>query len=157
MIRDSLFTLSQKIKIYRRLLICFLALNAFSIITSVVLSISYWQGDVAHREELIWIGALTFVFGVLLPGFVSYLLGKALRNAQKMFIQAARDLISDWRLAVDKGGPDPFKNMQFWVEVLLIVGSHLGRQIDHPLVQIGGDLAGLVQHELRLARDKKVA
>jgi hypothetical protein len=157
MIKESLFTLSQKIKLYRRLLMLFLAVNVFSCVTSIVLSISYWQGDLSHKKELIYIGALTFLFGILLPGLISYLLFKALKTAQRLFIESVRSLVADWRQAVESGGPEPFKNMQFWVETLLILSHHLGRQVDHPLVQIGGDLAGLIQHELKIARNKNAA
>lgn len=110
-----------------------------------------------ERRLILLISALTVIFGILLPLILSWFLTKAISRAQSMLIQASREFVKDWRLAIEKGGPEPFKNQQFWIEALLILSHHLGEQIDHPLFKIGGDLAGLVQSELKLARKNDAA
>ncbi len=109
----------------------------------------------ALRDAVIWIGALTVLFGVALPLLCIGFLTKALRKAQTALTEAARQLVQDWSRVMDRYGEAPFQNAHFWIETTLVLTERLGVELKHPMGHLAADLAGLVREEL--SRTKKTA
>ena len=81
-------TLVQKISFYRNLFIVVLIANVFCITSGVVVSVFHWRealatGDSVYPVQLMWIGALTGVFGVFLPVCLIFALSRKLKEAKQ--------------------------------------------------------------------------
>lgn len=97
---------------------------------------------------LIWIGALTFLFGIAFPLLVLSLMGKLINQARLELQEAAKNVAREWTQAINQHGDKAFLNVEFWAEALLITGTQLGRYSSHPLAQLGGELSYLVRMEI---------
>jgi hypothetical protein len=116
--------------------------------------------QLANRESLlrklvVWTAVLTVLFGFCVPVMALTGLLWLLRKAQKQLVATARELVSDFVAKVDahsvdgNGAPrDPFRHPRFWLEVVLLATTHVGRQSRHPLWILSSELALLVQTEL---------
>jgi len=113
------------------------------------------QRESALVKAVIWIGALTLVFGVAIPLIIFSLTLKALRQGRKALTKAAQDIVADWSKTLSRYGEDPFRNAHFWIEALLILTEQIGAQSRHPAALLSAELSHLVRHELE--RTKKAA
>ncbi len=140
---------------YKRLMVAFFALNVFSVIVSVVLSVSYWNhfSDSPQQvKELIAVGGLTLTFGIILPLYVLLKIGLMMDHARRELERAARDIAQEWMRQFEKYDQDPFKNVDFWMNAVLLSAEQVGRYYKHPMANFGGELAGLVRLELNKIR-----
>jgi hypothetical protein len=113
--------------------------------------------QLAHREHqltraVIWLAAITLIFGVAIPMIAIALILKALRVAQRTLTTAAKEIVQDWSTALNRYGEEPFKNAQFWVEAVLILTEQFGSQSRHPAAVLGAELSHLVRHELHKSK-----
>jgi cell division protein FtsX len=115
--------------------------------------------NLAQREDrmtsaVLWIMALTLVFGVALPLILFSLILNSLRRAQKALAETAKEIVQDWSRSLSRYGDDPFKNAHFWIEAILIVSEQVGQQSRHPAAQLSAELSHLVREELHKAKNK---
>jgi Sec-independent protein translocase protein TatA/cell division protein FtsB len=114
--------------------------------------------DFNFTTQLIIItGVITLLFGLILPTIISSYMGRALNNARKEMQNAALEFIKAWGEAKAGMGEDAFKNVEFWLQILLLVGQQTSRLSSHPAAQITGELAYLVRIELQKSAASKAA
>ena len=140
---------------YKRLLIAFFALNVLSVSASAVLTISYWgqfSDSPTQVKELIIVGILTLTFGIILPSYIFYRMGRMMSHVRGELVNAAREIAKEWMQQFEKYDQEPFKNVDFWTNAVLLSAEQLGRYYSHPMAQFGGELAGLVRMEINKIR-----
>lgn len=108
-------------------------------------------------REIIIIGALTLLFGLVIPGFIVWRLTRLLKRTTEQLRQTAREIADEWLRQNDKFGADGFKTVEFWVEMALLATQFTGRAANHPMAQLAGELAGLVRQEIEKSRAAKAA
>ncbi len=108
--------------------------------------------------ELVTIGGLTLLFGLVIPAFIMMMLTRLLKRTTDELRQSARDIVKEWVNQNTKfGGADAFKNVEFWVEMALLAAQFTGRATNHPMAQLAGELAQLIRQELDKSRDARAA
>ncbi len=107
--------------------------------------------DSYHQNmiELILTGALTLLFGVLLPHLVLYLIGRTLNRVRVEMQNSVREVLRAWNETANAFGPKPFQNVEFWLQILLLTGEQSSRLSRHPVAHIAGELAFIVRQELK--------
>jgi len=119
------------------------------------------HGTIAYDDStrlLIAIGAITLLFGLVLPNVVLYFMGKTLNGLRRELQDAAIQFLKQWSETKAGFGDEAFKNVDFWMQIVLLVGSQSGRFSNHPALQIGSELAHLVRIELqKQAKSDKAA
>lgn len=151
----ALYETWRKWIFYKRLLIGFFALNVFSVAVSIVLSFSYWEDLLSAPDkvkQLIIVGLLTFVFGLVLPMYLFFKIGSMLNDARKELEEAARQIAREWMKQFEKYDEQAFKNVDFWMNALLLGAEQVGRYYHHPIANLGGELARLVRQEIHKIR-----
>lgn len=106
---------------------------------------------------LIITGLLTLLFGVMLPSFVTYLMGRALNHIRVELQNTALSLVKTWSETRAGFGDGAFKNVEFWLQILLLFGSYSNRISSHPAAQISSELAHLVRIELQKQNNSQTA
>jgi hypothetical protein len=117
------------------------------------------QLNTIHHEFVV-IGILTLIFGFLVPYIVIRLSTTMLNTVRLEMQKTAYDVMKTWSEERTKYGEQAFQNVDFWLQILLTMGHHSGRLSSHPMAQMLGELAFLMQKELtRLEseRSKKAA
>lgn len=145
---------------YKRLLIAFFALNVLSVSASAILTISYWSDlskSPTQVKELIIIGALTMTFGILLPTYIFYQMTNMAKQIRNELANAAREIAKEWMQQFEKYDQEPFRNVDFWANAVLLSAEQMGRYYNHPLAQFSGEMAGLVRTEINKIRRKPTA
>lgn len=107
---------------------------------------------VRHNDTtrlLIAVGCLTLIFGILLPLFVLYRLGRTLDRMRNEMQNAALEFVKSWSETKAGFGDEAFKNVEFWLQVLLLLGHQAGQLSGHPAAQIAGEFAHLLRVELQ--------
>jgi hypothetical protein len=97
---------------------------------------------------LIWTGLLTLFFGLVLPCFAIYAMGRALNAIRVEMQNTAISIVKTWSETQASFGDGAFKNLEFWLQVLLLVGSYSSKLSAHPTLQVTGELAHIVRLEL---------
>lgn len=100
-------------------------------------------------QLLIVIGLLTLIFGLILPSMIFYLMSRGLNKIRLEIQKSAIEFIKDWGKIRDQFGNDAFKNAEFWLQIILLLGSFSGRMSSHPLAQISSEFAHLIRLELQ--------
>ncbi len=151
----ALYESWRKWQFYKKLLITFFALNIFCLVTSLVLTGSYWSDLTIAPEkvkQLIIVGFLTFIFGICAPMYLFYKVGDMLNRARKELEQAAREIAREWIKQFEKYDENAFKNIDFWMNAILLSAEQFGRYYHHPVANLSGELAGLVRQEMKKIR-----
>jgi hypothetical protein len=107
--------------------------------------------------ELVSIGILTLLFGLIIPGFIIWQLTRLLKRTTDELRQSAREIAREWIAQNEKFGGEGFKNIEFWVEIALLGAQIAGRSAGHPVAQMTGELALLIRQELEKSRSKPAA
>jgi hypothetical protein len=110
------------------------------------------HGTIAYDDStrlLIAIGTITLLFGLILPNIALYFMGKTLNGLRLELQEAAMQFLKQWSETKAGFGDEAFKNVDFWMQILLLVGSQTGRLSSHPAVQIGSEFAHLIRIELQ--------
>jgi hypothetical protein len=106
---------------------------------------------------LMWTGLVTLLFGLILPQYVLYKMGKTLNAIRIEMQQSALQFIKVWAETRAGFGEDAFKNVDFWMQILLLTTQHLSRLSSHPALQVTSELAFLVREELKKSAGNKAA
>ncbi len=106
-----------------------------------------------RRQEILWISALCFLFGVLIPATLIYFLSRALIRLKMQMQRKIIDLLSDWREVKLK---DQTRD-ELWVELALITVKHSEDFYDHALTRFASELAILFQARRAEEKNKTVA
>ncbi|OFZ19923.1 MAG: hypothetical protein A2Z20_07715 [Bdellovibrionales bacterium RBG_16_40_8] len=106
---------------------------------------------------LIIAGALTLIFGIILPHLVLFMLARTLNRIRVEMQNAALEFIKNWSTTKASFGDEPFKNVKFWLQILLLAGHQAGKLSSHPAIQVTSELAYLVHLELHKKSTGKAA
>lgn len=107
--------------------------------------------------ELISIGVFTLLFGLIIPGYIIWLITRLLRRTTEELRQSAREIAHEWMAQSEKYHGDAFKNAEFWVQMGLLGTQILSKSVPHPVAQLTGEMAHLIRQELDKSRNQKVA
>jgi hypothetical protein len=94
-------------------------------------------------------GSTTLVFGIILPLLVIYLMGRAINVLRLQIQNAAIEFLQSWAQTKASFGDDAFKNVDFWLQMLLLIGQASGSMSRHPAVIIASEMAYLIRIELQ--------
>jgi hypothetical protein len=103
------------------------------------------------QKELVLTGLLTLIFGFLLPTAIMVYAGRAINALRKEMQSAIVEFLRSWKDATSAHGPGAFKDPDFWLKILLLVGQYSGQMSSHPVAQIAGEIAFVVRQELQRA------
>lgn len=98
---------------------------------------------------IIVISFLSLTFGLLLPLYCFARISKILVRTKEDLQKAAQNIVAEWLKAAHRFGEDPFRNIEFWLHIVLIAAAYLGESSRHPAAQVAGELAHLVRRELK--------
>ena len=107
--------------------------------------------------EIVITGLVTLVFGVFLPLLMIYLMGRAMNRVRQELFSLVQEILKDWNSAIGSFGDQPFRNVEFWLQILLLVGSHGSRLSHHPVAMVSGELAHILRLELQKNNHNKTA
>lgn len=110
-----------------------------------------------RMKLLITTGAITLIFGIILPLTILYLMGRAVNRLRIELQNTALEFIKTWAETKAGFGEEAFKNVEFWLQVLLLIGQNTSRVSTHPLAVIAGELAYLVRLELQRKNNAQAA
>jgi hypothetical protein len=102
-----------------------------------------------NQIELILVGIITLLFGIILPQFILYLIGRTLNRLRLEMQNSVKDFLKSWNQTSTAFGPKPFQNVEFWLQILLLAGEQSSRLSGHPAARIAGELAFIIRQELR--------
>ncbi len=142
----------RRMQLYKRLMILFAAVNAFSISAALVIGVRYFGANTtATQKELIATGILTLAFGVILPMVLIALIGRAIQTLRREIQSSVLDFLRSWRKAeTDYSSDAPaFKNPEFWLQIALLVGQLFGQVSTNPAMQVAGEIALTIRQELQ--------
>ncbi len=112
-----------------------------------------WRGSQSHDAHvvrlIIIVSALSLLFGLLLPLYCFTRILRILVRTKDDLQKAAQNIVAEWLKAAHRFGEDPFRNIEFWLHIVLIAASYLGESSRHPAAQVAGELAHLVRRELK--------
>jgi hypothetical protein len=100
-------------------------------------------------RSLILTGLITLVFGIILPQFLIFKLAHTLNTIRIEMQNSAREFIKTWaetRAGFDDGA---FKNVDFWLQIILLSTQHASRLSSHPALQVTSEMAYLLREELK--------
>ncbi len=146
-------------RLYKRLMIFFAAVNAFSISAALVIGIRYFGANpTATQKELIATGILTLIFGIVLPMSVMALMARAINTLRHEIQGSVLDFLRNWRKTEqDYSGDAPaFKNPEFWLQIALLSGQFFGQVSVNPAVQVAGEIAFTIRQELQRAQKNDI-
>lgn len=106
---------------------------------------------------LIVTGLLTLIFGLILPSFIIYLMSQGLNHIRIEMQNTVFDFIKNWNITRDNFGDEAFKNVEFWLQIILLIGSTGGRMSSHPVAKISSELAHIIRLELQKKNSVKPA
>jgi hypothetical protein len=106
---------------------------------------------------LLWTGLATLLFGLILPQYVLYKMGKTLNAIRLEMQHSALQFIKVWAETRAGFGDGAFKNVDFWMQILLLSTQHMSRLSSHPALQVTSELAYLVREELKKSAENKAA
>ena len=98
---------------------------------------------------LIWVGALTVVFGFILPLLTIYALSRTVNHIRQELQKAVFDFIKDFTKTKLGFGDEAFKNPEFWLQILLLASQSASHFSSHPAVHILGETAQIIRLELQ--------
>jgi hypothetical protein len=101
-----------------------------------------------HSRLMVVTGLATLLFGILLPHFILYLLARGLNKVRVELQNSAYEFIAKWNETRSSFGEEAFKNAEFWLQILLLIGEQSSRLSRHPAFQFSGELAHLIRAEL---------
>lgn len=108
------------------------------------------QSRDAHVVRLIIIiSALSLIFGLLLPLYCFHRISRILVRTKDDLQKAAQNIVAEWLKAAHRFGEDPFRNIEFWLHIVLIAAAYIGESSRHPAAQVAAELAHLVRRELK--------
>lgn len=93
-------------------------------------------------------GAITLLFGIIAPTLILYLMGRALNHARREIQATALQFVKTWAETKAGFGEDAFKNIDFWLQILLLVSNHAAKMSSHPAIQITSEIVHIVRLEL---------
>lgn len=103
----------------------------------------------SRTRTLMIVGIITLLFGLIMPGLLFVVLGRTLNRIRTEMQNAALEFIRGWAEARAGFGDDAFKSVEFWLQVLLLLGHQAGHLSSHPAVQVTSELAHLIRLELK--------
>lgn len=103
----------------------------------------------SKTQILIMVGLATLLFGLVLPIIIMYFMGRTLQGIRREMQSAALDFIRSWAEAKAGFGDEAFRNVEFWLQILLLLGERTSHLSSHPVVQITGEIAYLIRLELK--------
>lgn len=98
---------------------------------------------------IIVVSLLSLTFGLLLPLYCFARISRILVRTKDDLQKAAQNIVAEWLKAAHRFGEDPFRNIEFWLHIVLIAAAYVGESSRHPAAQIAGELAHLVRRELK--------
>lgn len=102
------------------------------------------------RLQLILIGVLSLIFGIVLPGLLGSLITKLSLKAKKSLEDKVKAWLTDWHNEAEKH-QEAFKNPAFWTRISVISIEHFSPLVNHPAAKYIGQLSKEIHREL----DKK--
>ena len=102
----------------------------------------------SNMRELLVIGFITLLFGLILPLLCLYLLGRALNGIRREMQAAALRVVGEWSETRLQFGEGAFRNMEFWLKMLCLAGEQTRHLSYHPAAQVVSEFAFLIRHEL---------
>ena len=95
------------------------------------------------------IAALALFFGLILPLYFLHKLGRQIAAVKADLQKSAQEITREWMHALTQFGDQPFKNIDFWLHISLLVATYLGQTSYHPSVQLMSEMARLIRLELQ--------
>jgi hypothetical protein len=128
--------------------------NAFLIIVGLAAAIHYFQTNDVALTPLIWIGAATFLLGVVFPAFLITSLSKFLKN----FMVNIEHQIAKWLAGISQGfnaSEKPFKDFHFWINSLLVTLELTSENSKSFLAKVISQFSPIIREELRRSVESK--
>ncbi len=141
-------------RLYKRLLMTFAVVNVFTVAAGLVIGIHYVNYDLITAQELIAIGLITLLFGIILPLVVMARITSTIRALRQEIQRSVFDFLRNWRqteqdFAAQDGA---FKNPEFWLQIALLCGQFFGQASSNPAAQMAGEIALTIRNELKKNR-----
>lgn len=112
-----------------------------------------WDGlrSKQNRPLLLFVvvAAITLFFGLFLPLYFLRQIALQIQKLKTDLHRAAQDITREWMHALTQFGDQPFKNLDFWLHIILLGASYLGKTSSHPGLQLASELARLIRVELQ--------
>ena len=109
---------------------------------------NYYSSFSASSHELVWVGLFTFLLGILVPGILFTLFLLSVYRAKKQMTAQ----ISSWAKnfsALSTHDKKDLKDINFWIEMILLTVEEFTRFTDHPLKNYTREIAHAVRSKLR--------
>lgn len=105
------------------------------------------------QEQLMWIGVLSLIFGVVLPSVVFYILTQLVKNMKTEAEQNVSNWIQSWHHEQSKHS-EPFKNPIFWSKIALISVEQFSPMFNHPISIYASKVSHEILNEMKSAEEQ---
>ncbi len=101
------------------------------------------------ENQMILASALIFIFGIAFPWAIFRLLISALQRAKREVEIQVTNWIREWSETQSRFGGEPFRNVQFWLQMALLTGESLLPIWKHPMAPYLSEVLQIFRQELK--------
>lgn len=121
---------------------------------ALAVSLGKYESNV---RQLILAGLMTLMFGFIFPSLFIYLIGRALNRVRVEMQKAALEFIRGFNENRSAYGADAFKNVEFWLQILLLMSEQARYLSGHPVALMTSEISYVIRQELKKSQNNSKA